>query len=196
MDLPCVQWYVRILGVKGERPLSFPHHERRTIDVTSVTTAGHEHHERIITMLDGLPALADMLDERPRPARFEERFNSAHTFITGTLVPHVEVVEATIYPELDRLMQNRHSMAQMRREHDEINGLIERMGTFREAIKADALGQAGSIGLRRVLYRLYAMLKVHIAEEEEYLRVLEHNLSKEEQAELARGLEHATGEPL
>jgi hemerythrin-like domain-containing protein len=164
--------------------------------VTSVTTTGHEHHERIIAMLDGLPALADMRDERPRPGRFEERFNSVYAFITGTLKPHMGVVEGTLYPELDRLMQNRHSMAQMRREHEEIRGLIERLGTFGDAIRADALGPAGSIGLRRVLYRLYAMLKVHIAEEEEYLRVLEHNLSEGEQAELVRGLEHATAEPL
>ena len=164
--------------------------------MTSVSTAGHEHHERIIAMLDGIPALADMLDERPLPARFRERFESVYGFIVGTLLPHMEVVEVAIYPELDRLMQNRHSMAQMRREHDEIRGLIKRLGTFAQAVKADALGPAGSIGLRRVLYRLYAMIKVHIAEEEEYLRVLERNLSAEEQAELARGLEHATAEPL
>lgn len=162
----------------------------------TVTTTGHEHHVRIIAMLDGLPTLADMLDERPRPARFEERFDSVIAFITGTLLPHMEVVENTLYPELDKLMQNRHSMTQMRREHTEIRGLIERLGTFGAAIHADALGPAGSIGLRRVLYRLYAMLKVHLAEEEEYLRVLEHNLSAEEQAELGRGLEHAVAEPL
>ena len=105
-------------------------------------------------------------------------------------------VESNLYPELDRLMQNRHSMVQMRREHQEIEGLIERLGTFGEAIRADALGPAGTIGLRRVLYRLYALLKVHLAEEEEYLRVLEHNLSADEQAELVKGLEHATAEPL
>ena len=51
--------------------------------MTSVIKAGHEHHERIIAMLDGLPALADMLDERPRPARFDERFESVYTFITA-----------------------------------------------------------------------------------------------------------------
>ncbi len=164
--------------------------------LTSVSMAGHEHHERIITMLDGLPALADMLDERPRPARFEERFRSLLLFITGTLLPHMEVVEQTVYPELDRRMHGRHSMAQMRREHEDIKGLIGRMGTFAEAIEADALGPAGTVGLRRALYRLYAMLKVHLAEEEEYLRVLERSLSEEEQAELVRGLEHAVAEPL
>lgn len=164
--------------------------------MTSVTIAGHEHHERINTMVDGLPALADMLDQRPRPARFEERFSSVRAFIGGTLVPHMDVVETTLYPELDRLMQNRHSMAQMRREHDDIRGLFERLDTFGQAIEADALGPAGAMGLRRVLYRLYAMLKVHLAEEEEYLRVLEHNLSGDEQDQLVHGLEHASAESL
>ena len=164
--------------------------------MTSVTTAGHEHHERINTMLDGLPALADMLDERPRPARFEDRYRTVYLTVTGTLLPHMATVESTLYPELDRLMQNRHSMAQMRREHDDIKELVVRLGTFAQAIEADALGPAGTIGLRRVLYRLYALLKVHLAEEEEYLRVLEHNLSEAEQAELVLGLEHAVAEPL
>ncbi len=164
--------------------------------MTSVSTAGHEHHERLTTMLDGLPALAGMLDERPRPARFEERFRTVHNSVTGTLLPHIDRVETTLYPELDRLMQNRHSMTQMRNEHEDIRGLVERLGTFGEAIEADALGPAGTIGLRRVLYRLYALLKVHLAEEEEYLRVLEHNLSDGEQAELVKGMEHAVAEPL
>ena len=164
--------------------------------MTSVSAAGHEHHERLGTMLDTLPAFADMLDEQPRPARLEERFRMIVRSMSGTLVPHIERVEETVYPELDRLMQSRHSMTQMRGEHDDIKGLVERLDTFGEAIKADALGPAGTVGLRRVLYRLYALLKVHLAEEEEYLRVLEHNLSPDEQAELVGRLEHAVAEPL
>jgi iron-sulfur cluster repair protein YtfE (RIC family) len=164
--------------------------------VTSVSAAGHEHHERISAVLDRLPQLADMLDERPRPETFEAGFAELYAFVSETLQPHMDVVESTLYPELDRLMQSRHSMLQMRREHDDLKGLIARLGTFGDAIEADALGPAGSIGLRRVLYRLYAVLKVHLAEEEEYLRVLDHNLSAAEQAELALGLEHAMAEPI
>ena len=164
--------------------------------MTSVLTAGHEHHERIETMIDGLPALAEMLDERPRPPRFEDRYLTVCTNVTGILLPHMKRVESTLYPELDRLMQERHSMSQMRREHEEIRGLVERLGTFAQAIEADALGSAGTIGLRRVLYRLYALLKVHLAEEEEYLRVLEHSLTPSEQAELVARLKGADAEPL
>ena len=185
-------------ALKGDaRTLSFEHvQEARRFSVISVTTAGHEHHERIAAALDTLPELADMLDVRPRPDEFVTRYRALYHFVTETLEPHIEAVESSLYPELDRLMQNRHSMVQMRREHQDIKDLVERLGTFQDALEADALGPAGTIGLRRVLYRLYAMLKVHLAEEEEYLRVLEHNLSGSEQAELVRDLEHATAEPL
>ncbi len=196
MDLSCAERHAGMLGPTGQRPAFGRVHDRRTIDVTSVSTAGHEYHERINLMLDGLPGLANLLDERPLPTRFEERYASLYAFVTGTLLPHMDIVEVTLYPELDRLMQNRHSMVQMRREHQELKGLIERLGDFGEAIEVGALGPAGSIGLRRILYRLYALLKVHLAEEEEYLRVLEHNLSDAEQAELIKGLKQATTEPL
>lgn len=150
----------------------------------------------MVAMLDGLPTLADMLGERPRPARFEERFASLLAFMHGTLLPHMEVVEETLHPELDRLMQNRHSMAQMRREHGDIRALPTRLDTFGQAVEADALGPAGTVGLRRVLYRLHAMIKVHLAEDEEYQRLLERTLSEEEQAQLVRGLEHTVTDPL
>ena len=162
----------------------------------SVSAAGHEHHHTISAEIDQLPALADMLGERPRPEAFDEGFREMYAFVTETLVPHIESIERTLYPELDRLMQSRHSMAQMRREHEDLQGLIKRMGQFGEAIEAGALGPAGSVGLRRILYRLYAVLKVHLAEEEEYMRVLDHNLSAAEQVELVKRLEHAMGEPI
>jgi iron-sulfur cluster repair protein YtfE (RIC family) len=164
--------------------------------LTAVTDAGHEHHERIVEALDRLPELADMLAERPRPAAFEGGLAALYRFVTETLEPHMEAVETSLYPALERLMQNRHSMLQMRREHEDLKGLITRLGIFLEAVEADALGPAGTIGLRRVLYRLYALLKVHLAEEEEYLRVLARNVSAAEQAELVKGLGHAMAEPI
>jgi iron-sulfur cluster repair protein YtfE (RIC family) len=161
-----------------------------------MTSAGHQHHERIEVELDRLPALADMLREPVRPAGFEAAFEASYAFILGTLVPHMETIEQEVYPELERLMQNRHSMAPMRREHAELTRLVSSLDIYREALAADALGPSGSMGLRRVLYRLYALLKVHLAEEEEYLRVLDHNLSAAEQEVLAQRIVHAGSQPL
>ena len=51
------------------------------------------------------------------PSPSGERRDDTSTFLTGTLVPHVDAAERTLYPELERMLQNRHSMAPMRREH-------------------------------------------------------------------------------
>jgi len=151
---------------------------------------GHEHHERIREHVDRLPALADMLEQRPVPPEFAPQFASEYDFMTGTLWPHVEVVEKNVYPELERLQQNRHSMAHLRREHVEMSQLIESMGGYLERAESGSLNPTDALGLRRLLIGFYALVKTHVGEEEEYLRVLQGNLSAAEQASIEHGLEH------
>ena len=153
---------------------------------------GHEHHERIREHVDRLPALSDMLEERPVPDDFAALFAAEYTFMTGTLWPHVEVVELKVYPELERLQQNRHSMAHLRREHEELHALIEQMGDYRDRVAAGALNPTDALGLRRLILHFYALVKTHVGEEEEYLRVLQGNLSEGEQDVVEQGLEHAS----
>jgi hypothetical protein len=111
-------------------------------------------------------------------------------------VPHVQAVERALYPELEQLMECCHSMTAMRREHEELSRLIGSLGRYRNDLREGRLGPAEQTGLRRALYRLHAILKVHLAEEELYVGVLDHNLSAEEKDVLARALDHAMAEPL
>ena len=169
---------------------------RRTIETMDhLAHAAHEHHDRLIPHVDELARLAGMIDEGITP-EFLARCEAEHRFIVGQLVPHMEAIETTLYGALDRLMEGRHSMAPMRREHAELRRLIESTGQYHDAVTSGRLGSAEAIGLRRALYRLHAMLRVHLAEEELYLRVLDRNLTDGEKDELARGIEHAMAEPL
>ena len=157
----------------------------------SLPHTGHEHHDRIREHIDRLPALVDMLEVRPTPAGFAARWAAEHDFMEGTLWPHVEVVEASVYPELERLMQNRHSMTPMRREHEELRHLIEAMGAYRDRIETETLSPTDALALRRRMLAFYALVKTHIAEEAEYLHILEGHLSPEEQDVIVDGLAHA-----
>ena len=152
---------------------------------------GHEHHERIREHIDRLPALADMLEARPVPPEFSAQFAKEYDFMTGTLWPHVEVVEKNVYPELERLQQNRHSMAHLRREHEELGRLIESMGGYMDRVEAGSLNPTDALGLRRLVIQFYALVKTHVGEEQEYLRVLQGNLSDSEQEVVEQGLEHS-----
>jgi hypothetical protein len=87
-------------------------------------------------------------------------------------------------------------MAPMRQEHAAMKRLVEELGRYREHVEGCQWSAVEGLGLRRALYRLHALLKVHLAEEELYLGVLDQNISDEEKDLLARGLDHAMAEPL
>jgi hypothetical protein len=161
----------------------------------SLPTSAHEHHDRILPHVERLPELAQLLGHG-RGAEFAAAFESECRFVTGELVPHMAAIERTLYDRLEAVMGGRHSMAPMREEHELLRRLISSLCVYRAQSLADELGPADEIGLRRVLFRLYAILKVHLAEEDLYLGVLEHALDDEEKDVLARGLEHAAAEPL
>jgi hypothetical protein len=93
-------------------------------------------------------------------------------------------------------MAGRHSMTPMREEHDLLRRLIGSLCGYRAELLASELSEVDEIGLRRVLYRLYSILKVHLAEEEQYLAVLEAGLTPERVERLALDIEHAMAEPL
>lgn len=145
----------------------------------------HAHHVALIPIVDGLVGLAEQLEAPAVDLR--SRLAEEYRLITEQLVPHMEQAEATLYPELERLMQNRHSMTPMRREHRELRGLIDELGR----LASQDLWFGARLRLRRVLYRMYAILKIHLAEEQAYVDVLDRNLSDDEQAELARAMDHA-----
>jgi hypothetical protein len=129
-------------------------------------------------------------------AEFAAAFERECRFIIGQLVPHMAAIEGALYDELETLMAGRHSMTPMREEHDLLRRLIGSLCGYRAELLASELSEVDEIGLRRVLYRLYSILKVHLAEEEQYLAVLEAGLTPERVERLALDIEHAMAEPL
>jgi hemerythrin-like domain-containing protein len=155
----------------------------------SLPQVAHEHHERIVKHIDLVPAVADrLLTEDPEDVRAS--LAELGSFIDGTLIPHVDAAERTLYPELERMFQNRHSMAPMRREHVEVRRLAGEYDKIAARIVGGHLALGEKLALRRVLFQLYALVKVHLAEEEAYLRIVEHGTSTEVADVLAVALEH------
>jgi hypothetical protein len=166
-----------------------------TTTLQSLRTTSEEHHARLLPHVDRLLVLADMvghLDCDPLHALFEQEYS----FVVGQLVPHMEAIETTLYGRLEDLLAGRHSMAPMREEHRELRRLIEELGRYRGHVDGCSWSAVEGMALRRALYRLHAILKVHLAEEELYLGVLDRGLTGEEKDQLARGLAHAGTERL
>ena len=162
---------------------------------SALRAASAEHHARMLPHVDRLLVLADMVGQVECSA-LHALFEEEHAFIVGQLVPHMDAVERTLYGRLEVLMDGRHSMAPMREEHRAMTRLVDELGRYRAHVDGCTWSAVEGMALRRALYRLHAILKVHLAEEELYLGVLDRNLGDEERAALARGIDHAMTEPL
>lgn len=156
---------------------------------TILPQVAHEHHERLTHHVDQMPATGDLIGNVPLD-ELRPRVDELATFLTGLLIPHMEAAEATLYPELERMLQNRHSMTPMRREHVEIRGLVADIVRLQKDLDRGHFTTGETVALRRVVFRLYAMLKVHLAEEQLYLGIVEHGVSDDAADALAAALKH------
>jgi hypothetical protein len=161
----------------------------------SLRSTSADHHATLLPHVDRILVLADMVG-RIDCAAIHALFEEEYTFIVDQLVPHMEAIERTLYGRLEALMDGRHSMAPMRREHEAMRALVVELGAYRSHADDCSWSAVEGLALRRALYRLHALLKVHLAEEELYLGVLDEHLSDEDKDQLARGIDHAGRTPL
>jgi hypothetical protein len=149
-----------------------------------------EHHERLTHHLDAMAVVGDLVGAAP-VSELRPRVDEVVAFLNELLLPHMEAAENNLYGELERMLQNRHSMTPMRREHDEIRQLVAELARLQLRLGAGPLHTSDTVALRRVIFRLYAMLKVHLAEEQLYLGIIEHGVSAETAEKLAAAMDHS-----
>ncbi len=155
----------------------------------SLETMGHVHSAHLLQQIDRLPETGDMV-ATASPAELRARLDETHAFLTEVLVPHLDAAERTLYPELERMFQNVHSMAPLRREHAVIRTSTAELARIREHLGEGRISIGSSIALRRMIFRLYALLKVHLAEEQVYLDILNRREAPEMAEALAAAMAH------
>ena len=156
---------------------------------STLPQVSHEHHERLTRHIDRMPAVGDLIGKVPAD-ELRSRIDEVSEFLDGLLIPHMEAAERALYPELERQLQNRHSMTPMRAEHAEIRRLVSEIGRLRRDLDAGHVSTRQAVALRRVLFNLYAMLKIHLAEEELYLGIITKGAQAGAADAIAAALEH------
>jgi iron-sulfur cluster repair protein YtfE (RIC family) len=159
--------------------------------IGTLPRSAHDHHERILATVDRLPTLGDaLLADIADQDRLHRELREVRDFMVGSLLPHVEAAEAALYPSLERILQNRHSMAPMRREHAEVRRLVAGLDGLVKQFEESRITVGRAMLIRRAVFQLYAVLKIHLAEEEAYIRVVDHGMATEASDLLAAQLEH------
>jgi hypothetical protein len=165
----------------------------------ALTRVSHEHHEKLWGFVNQLNDLADCMNcdclDSGRLAEQLPQLREVQDGLVTQLIPHMEAVEAAVYPTLERLAADRNTTAPLGVEHQEIRRLVAALGEFADNPLAHD-DRYAVLALRRVLLRLYALLKVHLAEEEMYIPVLEGRLTPAAEEALARALDHQGAERL
>ncbi len=123
-------------------------------------------HREFFPWLNRIRTVADRLD-RLSPDEVRPELQEVRWFLLERLVRHEEEEEATVYPVVAQLMGGEDPMGSMSRAHMEISHLSRVYGQLLEDLPAEGPTPEDLTDLRRVLYGLHAILRLHFAQEEE-----------------------------
>ena len=148
--------------------------------MSDVTQPLRDEHRELLPHIERLRALADGIGDSPR-ATLQHDVDRVYEFLTHHLIPHAQAEEAVLYPAVGKILGTPQATATMSRDHVEVSRLTEQLRRLRSQFSGANLATDQITDLRRVLYGLYALVKVHFAKEEElYLPLLDAHLSEAE----------------
>lgn len=153
----------------------------------TVTQPLRDEHKELFLQVELLKNAADSVGVVSQE-ELKKKVDEAYDFLTHHLIPHATAEDKALYPVVGKVMDALDATKTMSRDHVEVGKLTEELTTLRQALSDE-------VGLRRVLYGLYALVKVHFAKEEEiYLPLLDSKLSQEEAEEMFENMENAAKE--
>jgi heavy metal translocating P-type ATPase len=131
-----------------------------------LTKRFHDEHEAIRADIEEVRAAAEGLDSA-EPAAAMARVRHACLVLVTEVGPHEEAEQRTLYPAVDRLFGGTEVTATMGRAHAEIAHQIRRLTQLLDDIGPGLPDEADLAELRGLLYGLYAILRLHTAQEDE-----------------------------
>jgi heavy metal translocating P-type ATPase len=141
-----------------------------------------DEHREFVPWLARIRTLADRL-ESYSPVEARDELQQIRWFLTERLPQHEEEEEAAVYPVVSRLMGGEDPMGTMARAHLEIDHLSRVFVHLVDDVPSEGPAVEDLVDLRRVLYGLHAILRLHFAQEEEaYSWLASETLESEEAA--------------
>lgn len=147
-----------------------------------------DEHQELMPHIEALRAAGDAVGTGEALALVDQ----AVEFLVHHLIPHAMAEDQALYPVVQRVMGAPEATATMSRDHVEVHRLTESLGELRVRLDAGEATDELHRELRRVLYGLYAVVRLHFAKEEEvYVPLLELRLDESEAAAMFEAMHHA-----
>ena len=143
-----------------------------------------DEHKELLPRIEELRIVADSVGDFP-PHLLMRGVDKLFDFLINQLIPHAQAEEETLYPVVAKILGTPQATATMSRDHAEVSLLTGRVRVLRSQIVTSGLDADKAKELRRHLYGLYTLLKLHFAKEEElYLPMLDATLDEIQAHEL------------
>jgi iron-sulfur cluster repair protein YtfE (RIC family) len=150
-----------------------------------------EEHQELLPHIEQLRMAADSVGDVPAET-LRRSIDAVYAFLVEHLIPHAQAEDQTLYPMVAKVMGAPQATATMRRDHAEVVRLTEELGVLRAQLAGAPLSNERAKALHRVLYGLYALVRVHFAKEEEiYLPLLDAQLTPDEAQRMFAAMEVA-----
>ena len=139
---------------------------RRPVAGSDVAERFRAEHREFTPWLQRIRTAADRLETlEPRDAM--EELGQIRWFLQERLVRHEREEEVAVYPVVAKLMGGEDPMGTMERAHMEIEHLTRVYAHLLEGLPSAGPTVEDRVDLRRVLYGLHAILRLHFTQEEE-----------------------------
>ena len=159
--------------------------------MANLTQPLREEHKELLPHIEAIRQTADAIGEAPL-SELRPQLESVYDFLAHHLVPHAQAEEAALYPVVGKVMGAPEATGTMSRDHVAVGRLIDELGLIRSKVSGSTLTAAQIKDLRRILYGLYTLVKVHFAKEEEvYLPILDARLTPDDARRLFENMEEA-----
>lgn len=159
--------------------------------MTGITQPLRDEHKELFPHVESLRLAGDVLVEGFDRCT-SEKIDEAYDFLTNHLIPHAQAEDKALYPVVQKAMGAALATATMSRDHVEVGRLTEELAGLRSAYGSQHADSKQIQDLRRVLYGLYVLVKVHFAKEEEiYLPLLDEKLTQAEADAMFQAMEAA-----
>jgi hypothetical protein len=140
----------------------------------SLTKRLREEHDELMPKLDSIRDTADGLDTMTSSEAMGA-LDQMRALLVDEILPHEAEDERVIYPQVSAVLPGEDPMALMSRTHREIFHLVDMLQRQLADLPATGPEPEDLSDLRRILYSLHAILRLHFDQEEElYFSLQEH----------------------
>jgi len=121
-------------------------------------------HDSVLPLIEQIRSTADRLSTQVRDLAEAQALLAR---LEGELLPHERADETELLPLMDRALGGTDASAAMSRTHAEIEHQVGKLRRLIVGLDEESTQPEDVVELRRLLYGLYAVLRLHNAQEEE-----------------------------